>query len=215
MKPLAKVVLAGGAVFALGLLAGWRLYRCQELPAEPPAPAIHQPDGSLILERSPSGKPSANPEAPVLKPAGMLPKGAVVERNVQIVVEPSRPTLAIPKPAHSETDFYLPHPGVPDLSAAFQCPDVTVDLSLIKLKDQTQRVIASSPDGKIIGGLDVPVRAQPFPKPQRWTAQAMAGYDTRQSKQVFGGQVSRNLGPFTVSVGAIGNTAFAAAGIHF
>lgn len=33
---------------------------------------------------------------------------------------------------------------------------VTVDLTLARMPDGTRRVIASSPDGEVIGGLDIP-----------------------------------------------------------
>jgi hypothetical protein len=78
-----------------------------------------------------------------------------------------------------------------------------------------QRRPVRSPDGKVIGGLDVPISEQPSLRPQRWTAQALVGYDTHQSRNVFGGQVSYARGPFTVSGGVIGATAFVGAGIRF
>jgi hypothetical protein len=217
IEAIIKGLIPSIAIFLGGFLAAWQLYHCRTAPPEPPAAAIHQKDGSLILERSDSGKPAANPEAPVLKPAGTLPKGAVVERNIQIVVQPEPGTSFKPNPHQHDRDttIELVSPGATDLSSAFQCPEVKVDLSLVKMQDQTQRVIASSPDGKVVGGLDVPIARQEFPKPIRWTAQAMAGYDVHQGRQVFGGQVSRNVGPFTVSVGVIGQTAFLGAGIHF
>ena len=213
IEALLKGLIPSIAIFLGGFLAAYQLYHCRALPPEPPAPAIHQKDGSLVLERSDTGKPANDPAAHVLKPAGALPEGSVVERNVEVVIQPAVGQHEIAKP--SKPTEYLAHVPIPDLSSAFQCPDVTVDLSLIKLKDQTQRVIASSPDGKVIGGLDVPISRQEFPKPVRWTAQGMIGWDTRQGRNVFGGQVSRNLGPFTIGAGAIGGTAFVSAGIHF
>jgi hypothetical protein len=215
MNPRFKTAIPALGLLALGLLGGWWLYHGRPSPPEPPAPAIHQTDGSLILERSPSGKPADHPEDPILKPAGTLPKGAVVERNVEVIVRPAPQLNTRGSQYDKDTHLEMPNPGAPDLSAAFQCPDVKVDLSLVRMKDQTHRVIASSPDGKVIAGLDVPVSEPPSFKPQRWTAQGMVGWDTKQGRQVFGGQVSRNLGPFTLSVGAIGGTAFVGAGIHF
>ena len=210
-----SLAVFSGAAFLLGLLAGWAFYRCKPGPVEKPAPAVRQKDGSLILERSDTGKPADQPSAPALKPAGALPKGAVIERNIEITVQPDSPRPELKTRPASAPDLDLPRGSVTDLSGAFECPEVKVDLSLIKLKDQTQRVVASSPDGKVVGGLDVPITRQEFPKPIRWTAQAVTGYDVTKSRQVFGGQVSRNLGPFTLSGGIIGQTAFVGAGIHF
>lgn len=208
-----KGFLPSLVLFACGLTLGWSLYRCRPGPPEPPAPAIHQKDGSLILERSSTGKPADQPHAAPLKPAGGIPKGAKIERNIEVIVQP-RPERA-PVAPEAQAEGILEAPAPRNLSDAFQCPEVKVDLSLVRMKDKAQRVIASSPDGKVIGGLDVPVSETPFPKPQRWTAEAMTGYDVHLAHQVFGGQVSRNLGPFTVSAGAIGSTAFVGAGIHF
>ena len=36
-------------------------------------------------------------------------------------------------------------------------PPVTVDLSLVREKDGSKRVVASSPDGAIVSGLDIPI----------------------------------------------------------
>lgn len=218
ISPLVKTVVAGVCLFCAGLMAGYWLYQCPKPIPEPPAPAIKQKDGSLLLERSPSGKPASSPDVQPLKPAGQIPKGAVVERNVEVIVQPGMipvlkdRTLGITKPPSIEL---LEPAGPTNLADAFQCPEVHVNLSLIRQKDMTRRVIASSPDGKIIGGLDVPVSEPAFPKPQRWTVQALAGYDSHASREVFGGQVSYGRGPFTISAGALGSTGFVGAGIRF
>jgi hypothetical protein len=50
------------------------------------------------------------------------------------------------------------------------CPPTHVDLSLIRDGDG-RRVIASSPDGRVIGGFDVPLVAGLMPPPaRRWAA---------------------------------------------
>src|SRR5579862_5310498 len=184
-----KGLLPSLILFLCGLMLGWWLYHCQPGTTEPPAPAIRQKDSSLILERSDTGKPADQPQAAPLKPAGAIPKGAKIERNIEVDVRPT------PQPIGGSGSYHLDpgkiaSPGLQtptphSLSDAFQCPDVKVDLSLIRMKDKTQRVIASSPNGSVIGGLDVPVSEQPSMKPQRWTVQAMTGYDAHQAKQVF------------------------------
>lgn len=47
---------------------------------------------------------------------------------------------------------------------------VTVDLSLVRMSDETRRVVASSTDGEIIGGLDIPVDIRTQPEPKKWAA---------------------------------------------
>jgi hypothetical protein len=83
------------------------------------------------------------------------------------------------------------------------------------MPDKTQRVLASSPDGTVVGGIDVPVQAETFPRIQRWTVEGLAGFDARAGGQVFGGQISYAKGPVVVSGGIIGGTAFVGAGIRF
>lgn len=128
-------------------------------PSEPPAAAVRQGDGSLVLERKPDAK---------AKPAAQLPARAKLERQIQVVVQPERA----------------------------DCPVCTVDLSLVRLPDDTRRVVASSPTGQIIGGLDVPVIPSTGTE-RRWLAGAL--YNGR-----WGGLVAREVGPFVVG-GAITN----------
>lgn len=58
-----------------------------------------------------------------------IPKGAKVERIVHVSVKASQ----------------------------IDCAPVTLDMALVRQPDDTRRVIASSPDGVILGGLDNPV----------------------------------------------------------
>lgn len=64
-----------------------------------------------------------------------IPKGAKMERIVKVSIKPKPSTKA------SDSD----------------CTPVTLDLALVRKQDNTRRVIASSPDGVIIGGVDIPV----------------------------------------------------------
>lgn len=82
------------------------------------------------------------------KPKQQIPRKARVERVAQVVVQPA---------ARAE-------PGKP-------CPPVTVDMSLIREPDGMRRVLASSPDGQVVGGVDIPVEsAAPAAEPKRWAA---------------------------------------------
>lgn len=98
--------------------------------------------------------------------AGSKPKGTKLERKVQVTVQPD----------------------------AIGCPTCTVDLSLVREKNGAHRVIASSPDGKVISGLDVPVDPSLFAKPKIWAAGVSYGTD-----ETWGGWIDRDLGPFRVS----------------
>lgn len=73
---------------------------------------------------------------PVAKPAHAIPKGATIERIVSVSVKPKASELQ----------------SLPVLNP------VRVDLTFARLSDQTMRVIASSPDGEVIGGNDIPVQ---------------------------------------------------------
>ena len=174
--PLAALVLGT----ALGLGAGWKLYRPKAGPVETAAPAIRQPDKSLILERKPEAAPAPKHE---------LPKGAKLERQIQVQVLPTIPTDA----------QRIPGSGIPSLSNPVQSASnprlITVDLSLVKMPDGTQRVIASSPDGAISGGLDIPVGPPvPIVKDLHWEA----GVTYNPSEHTYGGYLHRSLGPFVV-----------------
>lgn len=108
---------------------------------EPPAPAVRQIDGSLILQRQAT--------TPTARPKQRIPPAAKVERVAQVIVQPEAPAPAAGQP----------------------CPPVTVDLSLIREPDGGRRILASSPDGQIVKGLDVPVEPIVLPAPEkRWAA---------------------------------------------
>ncbi len=143
--------LAGSLIFGAGMGAGWILWspeRTRPVKQETPAPAIVQSDGSVELKRDPSAK------IPVPK----LPKGAKVERQVEVVVQPQAPAAVPALPAASGSDASAPaEPARPP------CPPVTVDLSVVRLADQTHRVIVTSPDGKILDGVDIPAEVGPPP----------------------------------------------------
>lgn len=110
------------------------------------------------------------------KPAHKIPKGAKLERTASVTVAPA---------------------AGPDQDG--KCPDVTVDLSLVRNADHTRRVIASSPDGKITKGIDIPVEdAEPPPKEKPWAAGITidpfrAGTDPIKSLGAF---LDRDIGPW-------------------
>jgi hypothetical protein len=84
---------------------------------------------------------------PAAKPKQQTPKKTRLERVAQVTVQPSAAPAGEP------------------------CPPVTVDWSLVREEDGGRRLLASSPDGTIIGGIDVPVEsAAPPTEPKRWAA---------------------------------------------
>jgi hypothetical protein len=82
------------------------------------------------------------------RPKQRIPPKAKLERVAQVTVQAAA----------------VPVSGEP-------CPPVSLDLSLVREDDGGRRLLASSPDGTIVGGVDVPVEtAAPPPKPLRWAA---------------------------------------------
>lgn len=105
---------------------------------------------------------------PAAKPKHHIPRDAKVERIAQVKVQPSKPS---------------PEAGKP-------CPPVTVDMTLIREKDGGRRVLASSPDGQVVGGIDVPIEPmmQP-PASRKWAA----GLSIEPVRQTFGAWVDRDV----------------------
>jgi len=144
-------VLGLGVILGLGI--GWSLWRPTLTKAETYAKAQRQEDGSLILER----KPQAD-----AKPAHEIPKGAKVERLAKILFQPAE-AMALTSGPNPETLRRAP-------------PPFTLDLTLVRMPDHSQRVIASSPDGEIVGGVDIPVvPIAPEPRKLQWAAGAVYG----------------------------------------
>lgn len=213
-----STVAAGIVMFLLA----WFIYRPKPAPPEPPRPAVRQKDGSLELERAPQ-----LPGAPAqLKPAGIIPKGGKIEREIRVTVDPNQGPTPAGKSAEISNglarDPALPSANAPrganshDLTPLGpRCPQVTVDLSLVRMPDQTRRVIASSPNGSVVGGLDVPIDNPKLPRIPRWTASALVGYDSSAKRNVFGGAVQYKKGPIVFTGGVIGGTVFTGAGVAF
>lgn len=180
---VALLVGAGG-----GLGFGWRYWRPQSV-VETPAPSVRQKDSSLILARVPDAK---------AKPKQQIPAGATVERIDHIVVQPR----AVPVPASSDSgrnenpahDSASSNRIVDNVSrGTFLCPPVRIDLTLIRLKDNTQRVIASSPDGTVIDSLsvDTPVEKATVQRKLAWSAGPIWG----GGDNGIGVNATRDLGP--------------------
>ena len=176
------------SVFAAGLATGWYLYR-PIVTQETYKPAVVQRDGSVVLER----KPNVVPDVP--KP--VLPKGKH-ERTVIVTVKPKpQPKQEPVKPI----DGFCP--------VSKDCPALTVRLDLVN-QDDGRRVIASSPDGEIVGGLDIPIEKWVKRNENVWAIGAT--YDN--GKRV-GGFIDRDLGPLRVGLEADRDGVRVRAGIRF
>ena len=189
--------------FVVGLACGWGLYTPTQPAAETYAAPERLRDGTLVIERKPDANPPKAPHA--------LPKGAKEERRVQVVVKP--PKAPIFKDHGIQASDHFADVGKID---SCECPPVTVDLSLVRMPDKTRRVVASSPNGQILSGIDVPIESTKIPRVLAWAIGGTYSYDGAHR---FGGFVDRDLGPFRLGVEAFqsqtGWTAQARAGIRF
>jgi hypothetical protein len=158
-------LLAVALIYGAGMATGWKICQPKPMPSAKAAPEQVQKDGSRILGVQP------NPSA---KAAQLVPAGARVEELVQVTVQPrARARDLTPGPSVAVLG---PTPGSAPQAAGIQdpqsttdspCPPVRVDLSLVRMTDQSRRVIASSPDGDVVGGIDVPVEQATIPRQLR------------------------------------------------
>jgi hypothetical protein len=145
-----RTKIEAGVLLLIACAAGlWWLTR----PAPPvpevitAAPQVVQADHSVIAERAPA--------AQAQRPRTILPKGAVPERDVSVVVAP-----------------------------ASGASSVQVDLQLVRMPDNGRRVIASSPDGQVVSALDIPIEAGLVPAPPKLWAAGLS-YSTEREVGVW------------------------------
>lgn len=128
-------------IIAVGLAGlGWLVWP-RPVVVEHAAPAARQDDGSLVLPREASGTIT-----PAATPAHKIPPKTKVERIVKVKVEPNQPPAGQP------------------------CPPVTVDMTLVREPSGSRRVIASSPDGQVVAGMDIPIETPPPAREYGWAA---------------------------------------------
>lgn len=106
---------------------------------------------------------------PTTKPSKPKKPGTKVERDVSVTVKPDQP----------------------------ECEPATVDLQLVR-DGEGRRVIASSPDGKVISGLDMPVEPAKFSESHPWAAGLSYGTD-----RSAGGWIERDIGRIRAGVDLI------------
>lgn len=187
------LLISHACAVALGIFIGWKLYG-PEIITETHRPEVRQADGSVILARDPDTKPSA--------PKPKLPDGRH-ERTTVVSVKPKPQPK--PGPVKPGPDGFCP--------AAKECPALTVRLDLVGEYDG-RRVVASSPDGDIVGGIDIPVEKWVKRNENLWAAGITYGSD-RTGAKAIGAFIDRDLGPFRIGIEADQDSARIRAGLRF
>lgn len=183
--------------FFTGCLVMFYALRAEQ-PVEKPAVEVRQADGSLTLAKDPGAARQADAMAP--KPD--LPPGKVTRTTV-IKVKPKPQPKPEPKPEPPGDD------GMCLVIAPQECPPVTVRLDLVETPDGT-RVNASSPDGEIITGLDVPRVPITLRKEFKWSVGVVVTSDKE-----YGGYMDRDLGILRVGAEAVPGEARLRIGLRF
>lgn len=181
---LVTSLLAVGIAVGLGI--GWELWQPKPPKVETYAPQVRQRDGSLVLER----KPMAPEDAAKVVPLPQLPKGVKVERQVQVVVRPNppaEPVSPLPSGSGASTGDNLTPDHIGEPTELIH--PVRVNLALVRMPDQTRRVIASSPDGEVVGGVDIPEAPAVQTKTLKWAA----GGSWNPADKTWGGWVERDV----------------------
>lgn len=160
-----------------GLTLGWKIYDHPHngKTVEVNADSVRQGDGSLIIKRVVDT---------IVEPAQIITKNVYVDRVVQVVV----------------VDTTKRTPFLNDKNQ-YECPPctTTVDLTLVRdKKTNMARVIASSPDGTVVSGIDVPMNAPVVSKDHPWSVGVVGSYDVINNTNRVGAYIDRKLGPFRV-----------------
>lgn len=172
---------------AIGLMLGWWLWHPRAAAIEAAAPAVALPKSQTTVIERKPSEPVPERVKAAVKELG---KGAKLERAVKLTVQPT-----------GETD----------------CKKIDLELGIVRMPDETQRVIARSNDGEIVGGVDIPIAAQPLPRNLKWSAGG--AYDVAARR--YGIYVDRDLGPFRLGADVMrrteetGLTAIIRIGIRF
>lgn len=123
--------------WVLGLGTGWQLWQHPTpIVHVVPKPQINNADGSVVLPVQPSQN---------MQPAHPVPHGGHVETTASVTIQTNQPTASIP---NSQSHADTPPMIVP-------CPPVTVDITIYRESDGTRRIEVSTPDGKIVKGMQI------------------------------------------------------------
>lgn len=145
-----------------------------------------------------------------------LPKGATLERVVKFSVK--QKAKAKQSQEGTESGDVEGKVGGKNSETSLDdlCPPIDISLALILDKDKQQRVEAYSPNGEIVGGIDIPVRDITIPKEAKKWAVGMS-YNTLEVKGLW---VERDvgrirLGAEVVSLPVVGEVYTARVGFTF
>ena len=185
-----QALIVALAILVIGVLIGKWMFNSTEVVREIAKPAqilpatAASPNGGQLLAHEP-GKAAA--------PAQALPKGLKPLVVGQITVKPTARAQA-----------------AADAAAKPDCPPVTVDFTLARDKDGIQRIAASSKDGEVIGGFEVPVAPVLQLASRPWAAGA-----AYSSQKNIGAWVDRDIGRLRLGVQANQVRAIAAEAASF
>jgi hypothetical protein len=174
------------AAFVLGLGLGWKLWvgKTKTVLRDVPGPTVYLPGGAVVLAKKVENlhaKPTIKQETP---------DGSTTIEEGTIVVQP--------KPPEEK-------PAVQGQQVAQPPAPITVNFAIVKMPDNTRRVVASSPDGTVTGGIDIV--DEPLPPPPKLMLRAAgivygttawgdtakgAFYDHDWKMLRFGGEVTKN-----------------------
>ena len=126
----------------------------------------------------------------------IVPKGGTLERVIHLTVQGPPPVVAMVPDTGHLVPTATASPGSP---AAITCPPVHIDLALEREKDGTHRVIAKSPDGTLLSGIDIPVANATIPRTLAWSAGPT--YDPIGNG--WGASVTRDIGPLRIVASAV------------
>lgn len=160
-RTLSSILIA--VLSGAGFVAfGWWMGKPKPV-VEVAAPEVTQNDGSKVAVRAPDAK---------AKPKQIIPKGAKLERTAEITVQGATP----------EANKSIP--------GALPCPPVSINTSLVRNDDGSKRLIVSSPDGKVVSAVDIPIEtAAAPPEPKKWAA----GWSYNPTQQTSGLWIERDI----------------------
>lgn len=211
MMPTMQIKLILAAILlSMSCLSG--IYIGYKMFDNKPEVVVQHSAGEVVINNSTkllAKQPDKNAKADM-----PLPKGATLERLVKFSVKQKA------KPAQEATQT----PNVEgkiggktgEKSSDELCPPIDISLALITDKDKQQRVEAYSPNGEIVGGIDIPVRDITIPKEVKKWAVGVS-YNTLEVKGLW---VERDvgrirLGAEVTSVPVVGEVYTARVGFTF
>jgi hypothetical protein len=169
-----------------GLILGYFLWHHAPV-VEGEAIARDLPSGAKALQRD----PSTPVPPPVARAAtelhGKLERAGSITVQSKPIVHQAPPVAAAGIPAQE-----VSHPQ----PQACSCAPVTVDFGLVRMPDDTRRVVATSQDGEVVGGIDIPVASAQPARVLRWAAGV--AYEPRRRE--YGAFIDRDLGPLRLGV---------------